>query len=91
MGFGLTNPSLQESVVTLHRLRTDLRQIGPMVDEMLARLVEALDALRGVEHLHARNAEAEIRAAQAALQEALAVWLESYARGSEDLSRRIVS
>lgn len=87
----MTNPSLQETVATLQRLRTDLRQIGPLVDEMLAHLGEALDALRGLEHLHARNAEAEIRAAQAALLEARGAWLESYMRGSEDLSRRIVS
>lgn len=85
------NPSLQDNVDTLLRLRTEVRQIGPLVDEMLARLGEALDALRGVEHLHARNAEAEIRAAQAALLEARGAWLESYVRGSEDLSRRIVS
>ena len=58
---------------------------------MLARLQEALDALRGIDDRHARNAEAEIRTAQAALQEARGVWLAGYLRDAEELRRRITA
>lgn len=84
--------SLHDSVDALQRLAADARRIGPLADEMDALLQEALDALRTISgDIHARNAESEIRAAQSALREARAVWLNSYVRGNEDLCRRIVS
>lgn len=75
----------------IRRLCGDVGQITPMIDEMLSGLQGTLDGLGGLDDLHARSAEAEIRASQSMLREVRSVWFDDYVRRSEDLGRRIAS
>lgn len=81
----------QASLDAIRRLCVDVSQITPLLDEMLAGLQRTLDGLNELNDSHARNAEAEIRAAQSVLREVRAVWLDDYVRRSEELCRRIES
>lgn len=82
---------LDATIDQLHRLCTDVGQISSMVDEMLSWLQQALDSVQQLDGAQARTVEGQIRAAQTALREVRAVWLDDYVRRSEDLCRRIAS
>ena len=83
--------SLQGSTDALLGLCGDVRSLISVLDQMSDRLNDARRILSGVDDVHARNAECEIRTALTALNEARGVWLESYLRRSESLCQRIVS
>lgn len=82
---------LDATIDGLHRLCTDVGQISSMVDEILSWLQRALDSVQQLDGPRARTAETQIRAAQGALREVRAVWLDDYVRRSEDLCGRIAS
>ncbi len=82
---------LDATIDGLQRLCTDVGQISSMVDEVLSWLQDALNSVQQLDGTHARTAETQIGAAQTALREARAVWLDDYVRRSEDLCRRIAS
>lgn len=82
---------LRDSIGAIQSLCTDVGRITSTLDEMLAMLHMTVDGLRALNDPHARDAEAEIRVAQAALREARDVWFEDYVHRGEDICRRIAS
>ncbi|MDR0847594.1 MAG: hypothetical protein LBN10_00890 [Propionibacteriaceae bacterium] len=83
--------ALQDDANVIHVLCSDVRQITPLAEEMLSWLSDALDNLRGIGDAHARNAESDVRNAQAELRQVISAWLSDYVRRSEDLCRRITA
>jgi hypothetical protein len=83
--------SLQESARALQSLCVEMKSTTHLTIEMLSWADEVLDNLCALSGPHARNAESEVRAAQAALREALTTWQADYIQRSENLCRRITS
>jgi len=82
---------LQSVINGLQRLNRDVEQILPQLWSTLTLLSDALNDLREIDDPHARNAEAEIRAAQGEIRQSVSGWLSDYTRRSNELCQRIAS